>query len=59
MCIRDRTTITVRYQRVLDPLNPADAGKQVEFDSLTLRRRRRDGDDKAQETEAGQQLVHM
>lgn len=38
------TTITVRYQRVLDPLNPADVGKAVEFDSFTLRRRRRDGD---------------
>jgi hypothetical protein len=37
------TTITVRYQRVLDPLNPADTGKEVEFDSFTLRRRRHDG----------------
>jgi len=37
----------VRYHRVLDPLNPADAGKVVEFDSFTLRRRRRDGGDDA------------
>jgi len=39
------TTIKVRYHRVLDPLNPADTGKVVEFDSFTLRRRRRDGGD--------------
>jgi hypothetical protein len=38
----------VRYLRVLDPLNPADAGKQVEFDSFTLRRRRRDGEGEAE-----------
>jgi hypothetical protein len=42
------TTINVRYQRVLNPLNPADAGKQVEFDSFTLRRRRRDGGEDAE-----------
>lgn len=51
------TTITVRYHRVLDPLNPADAGKQVEFDAFTLRRRRRDGDEGEQEREGGKQLV--
>ena len=37
------TTINVRYQRVLNPANPADAGKAVNYDSFTLRRRRRDG----------------
>jgi hypothetical protein len=42
------STMTVRYLRVLDPLNPADAGKQVEFDSFTLRRRRRDGEGEAE-----------
>jgi hypothetical protein len=42
----------VRYHRVLDPLNPADAGKAVEFDSFTLRRRRRDAGDEA---DAGQE----
>ena len=36
------TTITVRYQRVLNPNNPADAGKEVNFDSFTLRRPRSD-----------------
>lgn len=39
------TTISVSYHRVLDPLNAADAGKVVDFDSFTLRRRRRDGGD--------------
>ena len=51
------TTITVRYHRVLDPLNPADAGKQVEFDAFTLRRRRRDEDQDEEEREAGRKQV--
>jgi hypothetical protein len=42
------TTINVRYHRVLNPLNPADVGKVVEFDSFTLRRRRRDGGEDAE-----------
>lgn len=48
------TTITVHYHRVLDPLNPAaDTGKQVEFDSFVLRRRRRDGEEGEAQREAG------
>ncbi len=51
------TTITVRYQRVLDPLNPADTGKEVEFDSFTLRRRRRDGQSTERARERDAKLV--
>lgn len=53
------TTITVRYHRVLDPLNPSDAGKPVEFDAFTLRRRRRDEDEDEgeQEREGGRKQV--
>ena len=51
------TTITVRYHRVLDPLNPADTGKQVEFDAFTLRWRRRDEDEDAEQREGGRKQV--
>jgi len=51
------TTMTVRYRRVLDPLNPADAGKTVEFDSFTLRRRRRDGEGEAEAEEKPAEIV--
>ena len=36
------TTIDVRYHRVLDPSNPADAGKVIDYDAFQLRRRRGD-----------------
>jgi len=48
------STIRVRYHRVLDPLNPADTGKEVEFDSFSLRRRRSDGGEQQSSTRVAQ-----
>jgi len=47
------TTMTVHYHRVLDPQNPADNGKEVEFDSFVLRRRRSDSDEEKPGRRAG------
>jgi hypothetical protein len=38
-------SLTAARGTFLDPQNPADAGKQVEFDSFVLRRRRSNGND--------------